>query len=309
MPEPEARIPALDAIAERGLESVLAEAGVSGPIENVRLLRPRVRSRHVLYVEAGGRPLVVKLFRKDPAPLAELLDSLASDGGRRCLTPFAPPLVAYSQPLHLLATGYLRGPSAEQLVRQGAGRRAGEIAGALLQRIYDLSSGLGKRHGPDDFIRRARRWTTELDEHDAALATQARACLGRLEASKPENVRYSLIHGSFRVRHIFDLGAGAGAQVDWDGFRQGPVEFDSGYFMATLRHDAVSHPGNASEVRRAASALRSSIDGIASRDVAGWYEACGLLRLAIQIGRKRRRAWRKRAGSLLELAAAAVERS
>ncbi len=299
--EPDNRIPALDAIADRGLDAVLDEAGIPGPVENVRLLRPPSRSRRVLYVEANGRPLVVKLFRRDPRPLAGLLERLAPDQSRPGEALLAPPLIAFSRPLRLVATAYLLGPTADQLVRSGSGDRAGDLAGALLERINELPIELGKRYGPDEFLETARKWTDELGQPEIRLASAAEACLERLERARPTKVRYALAHGSFRVRHIFDVGGGAAA-IDWDGFCQGPVELDSGYFFATLTHLANNHPDVAPEAKRAALALWTRVAGIVDEDAGRWYEACGLFRIATQIARKQRRAWHARTLELLDLA-------
>src|SRR5207253_4052592 len=68
----DASIPALRAIAERGLGQVLAEAGVGKPTTDVFMLKYHPEQRCSFVATTKGRVLVVKVFRENPSLLARL---------------------------------------------------------------------------------------------------------------------------------------------------------------------------------------------------------------------------------------------
>src|SRR5439155_708466 len=81
-----------------------------------------------LDVRVGQRRFAVKTFADDPAPEAALYQALgaaglAGDSGAR-----VPPLLAWDHDLRVLVIGWLEGPTTHDLVKQGQGRRAGELA-------------------------------------------------------------------------------------------------------------------------------------------------------------------------------------
>ena len=156
LPE-DAALPGLVAIRAAGLARALPSLGLDDdPVE--LLLRAYTPGRRAtVEARAGDRRLAVTAYAEDPAPQAALYEALAAglgrgeDSGVR-----VPPLLAWDRDLRLLVTGWLEGPTAEELVKSGRGGRAGELAARWLKRAASLPVKLGSPLGAARVLRRAR---------------------------------------------------------------------------------------------------------------------------------------------------------
>src|SRR2546430_10878183 len=143
------RLPGLMAIRDRGLARAIPALGLEQGGEGVALelcgYHPGARA--TLAARVGRRRFAVKAFADDPAPEATLYQALsaaglAGDSGAR-----VPPLLAWDHALRVLVIGWLEGPTAHELVKQGQGRRAGELAAQWVQRTASLPVNLGLPFG------------------------------------------------------------------------------------------------------------------------------------------------------------------
>src|SRR2546430_15888813 len=143
------RLPGLMAIRDSGLARAIPALGLErggGGLELELCAYPR-GARATLEARAGRRRFAVKAFADDPAPEAALYQTLgaaglAGDSGAR-----VPPLLAWDHDLRVLVIGWLEGPTTHQLVKQGQGRRAGELAAQWVQRTASLPGKLGLPFG------------------------------------------------------------------------------------------------------------------------------------------------------------------
>src|SRR5256886_3682064 len=141
------RLPGLMAIRDGGLARAIPALGLEqggGGLE-LELCGYHPGARATLEARAGRRRFAVKAFADDPAPEAALYQTLgaaglAGDSGAR-----VPPLLAWDHDLRVLVIGWLEGPTTHELVKQGQGRRAGELAAQWVQRTVSLPVNLGDR--------------------------------------------------------------------------------------------------------------------------------------------------------------------
>jgi aminoglycoside phosphotransferase (APT) family kinase protein len=199
---------------------------------------------------------------------------LAGDSGARL-----PPLLFWERELRVLVIGWLEGRTAHQLVKDGRGARAGELAAHWLQRAASLSVPLGPPFAGQRVQSKVANWVSALYAADAALGTAATAVAARLERTQPREDAPRLIHGTFYARHIYDLGDGPGV-IDWQRFGQGPLELDAGMFLATIGRVGLDHEKLAGEAGRAEDAFLAGTRGLLDERVLAWYRATALLHLA-----------------------------
>src|SRR5207249_535143 len=121
------RLPGLMAIRDLGLARAIPALGLEeggggggGGVELV-LCGYHPGARATLDARVGQRRFAVKTFADDPAPEAALYQALgaaglAGDSGAR-----VPPLLAWDHDLRVLVIGWLEGPTAHDLVREGPG--------------------------------------------------------------------------------------------------------------------------------------------------------------------------------------------
>src|SRR5436853_146583 len=134
------RLPGLVATRCSGLARAIPALGLpqeGGGVELV-LCGYHPGARATLDARVGQRRFAVKTFADDPAPEAALYQALgaaglAGDSGAR-----VPPLLAWDHDLRVLVIGWLEGPTTHELVKQGQGRRAGELAAQWVQRTVSL---------------------------------------------------------------------------------------------------------------------------------------------------------------------------
>jgi hypothetical protein len=178
-------LPALAAIRAVGLARAIPALGLADdPVELV-LQGYTPGSRATFEARTPSRRLAVKAYASDPAPEAALYKALhavglAGESGAR-----VPPLVAWERDLRVLVIAWLEGPTANELVKRGEGKRAGELAARWIQRAAALHVPLGPPLGATDVLYRARRWAAEMSGADPVLGGAATVLTGILALTAP----------------------------------------------------------------------------------------------------------------------------
>src|SRR5256885_7825081 len=171
------RLPGLVAIRDSGLARAipalgLEEGGGAGGVELV-LGGYDPGARATLEARVGPRRFAVKTFADDPAPEAALYQALgaaglAGDSGAR-----VPPLLAWDHDLRVLVIGWLEGPTTHELVKQGQGRRAGELAAQWVQRTVSLPVNLGLPLGAAGMNHETHPWIRPLGTAGLSVGVEA----------------------------------------------------------------------------------------------------------------------------------------
>jgi hypothetical protein len=273
-------LPALAAIRARGLAGAIPtlDLGDDAPVE-LRLCTRVPGSRATFHARAGDRQFAVKLYAEDPVHEAALYHELARAGLTTEGGPRAPPLVAWDRYLKVLVLGWLDGRPANDLIKQGRGDRAGELAAAWLRRVAALPATLGPPCGVGRMLYLAGVSVAALSAVNTGLGGVAKRVARVLGRAQPREGPRRLVHGTLYARHILDLGDGPGV-IDWQQFGQGPIEVDAGMFLATVARLGLRRPHLASEAGQAATAFLAETEGLVDRGTLDWYEAAGLLHLA-----------------------------
>ena len=301
------RLPGLMAIRDSGLARAipalgLEQGGGGGGVELV-LCGYHPGARATLDARVGQRRFAVKTFADDPAPEAALYQALgaaglAGDSGAR-----VPPLLAWDHDLRVLVIGWLEGPTAHDLVKQGQGRHAGELAAQWARRTASLPVKLGLPFGAAGMMHETRAWIGTLGTADLSVGAAARALAEALARTEPrDDGVVGLVHGTLYARHILDVGDGPGV-IDWHRFGQGPVELDAGMFLATLSRLRLLHPAHAGEALLAEQAFLEGTRGLLDERALAWHRAAALLQLTERLPTAARGDWRARAHALLGEAA------
>lgn len=283
-------LPALEAMERDGVAAVLRGVGLEPPFDGIRVLKHHSGRRCTFAVRAGGRELVAKAYRGGrvaaQVALAGALEraGLAGGGG-----PTAPRVVAFDLDLRILVLERLDGPSGPALIASGA--HAGRLAADWLLRQWAAPITLGPSYGADDFLARVERDCAPILAASARLGATAMARLAALRTYPPPARDAVLVHGSFSVAHVIDVGRGAGV-IDWDGFAQGPRELDAGAFLATLARTAAHRPELTRAAADADAAFRAAI-------APAFYEAGARMRCARHVCLRRPAGWQARAERLL----------
>jgi len=274
-------LPGLVAIRTAGLARAMPALDLSdGPIE-LLLCGYTAGSRATLDVRVGDRHFAVKAYADDPAPEAVLYQAFAAAlAGATGIA--VPRLLAWERDLRLLAISWLDGMPANELVKVGHGRRAGELAATWLWRVASLPVKLGPSVGPGDLLYEVGRSVTLLAAAEHTLGRAAKAVGVALKGSQPKNGYPRLVHGTLYARHILDLGDGPGV-IDWQRFGQGPIEIDAGMFLATLSRLGLRHDGHASEAAHAEEAFLAGTRGLVDDRTLAWYRAAALVHLAARM--------------------------
>ncbi len=314
-------LPGLVAIRSAGLARAIPALGVEdGPVELILHAYKR-GARAALEVRVGGRRLAVKAYARDPAPEAELYETLAAAG----LAPSGPgtglagdsdvsvpALVAWDRDLRILVVGWLEGVTAKQLLRNGQGKRAGELAACWLRRATSLPVTLGPPFGAERRLQQAGEWVAALGAADPALGTAAAAVAASLARTAPKEGARRLVHGSLHDRNLLALGGGPGV-IDWQRFGQGPAELDAGMFLGSIARHRLLRESLVGEATRAEEAFLAGTRGLLDERALAWHRAAALLRAAVRVckelPRQKRRDWLARARALLGEAARLAEAS
>jgi hypothetical protein len=273
-------LPGLAAIRQAGLAAVIPALGLDdGPVQlQLRGYTPGLRA--TLEARAGHRRFAVKVYWKDPEPEVALYQALAAAGlASGAEEVRVPPLLAWDRHLRTLVIGWLEGPTANQLVKTGQGRRAGELAALWLRRAATLPVRLGPPLGAAALLERAPHWVAALDAADPALGVAATAAAGLLELARPKEGALRLVHGTLYARHVLDTGDGPGL-IDWDGFGQGPAELDAATFLATSWRTGLRDAVLAGEAAQAEESFLAGTEGVVDERALAWHRAATLLRLA-----------------------------
>jgi hypothetical protein len=175
----------LAAIRAVGVAGALPALGLDERPVEVLLRGYTPGSRATLEVRTGRRRLAVKAYAEDPAPEAELYRALAAAGLSAGSDGRAPPLLAWERDLRVLVVGWLEGPTANELVKAGRGKRAGELAAQWFRRVASLPVMLGPSRGAAHVLDRARHWIAQLGAADPALGRSAMVVGGMLALAPP----------------------------------------------------------------------------------------------------------------------------
>ena len=299
-------LPVLAAIRACGLAVVLPALELEGCPVELTLRGYSEGSRVVLEARAGQRHFAVKAYEDDPSPEVELYGVLAANGFTDSAPVRVPPLLGWNRDLHVLAIGWLDGPTAHELIECGQGRRAGELAARWVQRAATLPVKLGRPFGAPRMLHRGRKWAAALGEADPALGGAATALVEMLARTQPKQEAEHLLHGTLYARHVLDLGGGTGL-IDWDRFAQGPLELDAGMFLASIGRLGLLHESLAGEAARAEEAFLSGIARVVNERALAWHRAAALLRLTEKYVFHRRAHWPALAQTLLAKAARLAE--
>lgn len=292
-------LPGLAAIRAMGVARALPALGLADrPVELV-LCGYTPGDRATLEVR-GPLHLAIKAYAEDPAPEVELYQALAARGLAGESGARVPPILAWERDLRLLVLGWLEGPTAHRLVKEGQGGRAGELAAAWFHRAASLPVALGPPCDTGFALYHAGRSVAALAAADPPLGATAKGLVGRLARVQPRTGMCRLAHGTLYARHVLDLGDGPGV-IDWQRFGQGPLEVDAGTFLATTWRLGLDHEGLAGEARRAEQALIAGTTGLFDEAALAWYRAAALVRLAgkVQVVARRKAHWQARANALL----------
>jgi hypothetical protein len=290
-------LPAFDAIERDGVDATLRALGLPPPFEEIGVLKHHAGSRCTFALRAGGRRLVAKAFRgADVSELVALLRALERHGLAGPLPPTAPRVIAFDPALRLVVIERLDGPSSTALIARGG--HGGRLAADWLRRQWAAPIRLGRPYGPAEFLARVERNCAPIVAVSPRLGSAAKELLGALRDRPPPEGETVLVHGSFSVSHVLDLGAGAGV-IDWDGFAQGPPELDAATFLASLARTGDHRPTLARAAARAAAAFRGGIALDVDPAALAWYEAGARIRSARHLCVHRPAGWTARAERLL----------
>ncbi|HEV8304530.1 MAG TPA: phosphotransferase [Gemmatimonadales bacterium] len=281
-------LPGLAAIRESGLAAAFPTLDVASddPIE-MRLCGYTPGSRATLDVQTGRRRFAIKAYAADAEPEAALYRALGAagfgEGGRAGAR--VPPLLAWEPSLRVLAIGWLEGPAANQLIKEGQGRRAGELAARWIWSAASAPVKLGPTVGVAQVLVQAGKSVAQLAVADRGLGAAAKAVAVALARTPPPESAPRLVHGTLYARHILDLGGDPRVPgvIDWQRFGQGTVEIDAGVFLATLTRLGRRHQEAAGEAQRAEEAFLAETHGLVERRTLRWYRAAALLHLASRL--------------------------
>ena len=300
------KLPALVALRDICLKDAPQADDPGGMTLELLLCGYSEGTRATFEARAGNRRVAVKAYAEDAAPEAELYEALAAaglggDSGAR-----VPPLLFWERQLRVLVIGWLEGPTAHDLIKDGRGARAGELAAHWIRRAASLTMKVGPPLGAAQLVDRVRAGAAAFGAVDPAMGTAALAVADVLVRTQPKERDPHLVHGTLYARHVLDLGDGPGV-IDWQRFGHGPVELDAGMFLATIARVGLDHAKRAGEAARAEEAFLAGTRGLLDERSLGWHRAAALFQLAARrVGHPERHnpgRWRERIQALLDEAA------
>jgi hypothetical protein len=301
-------IPALGAIREDGLCSLLDRVGLSARGAEAQLLKHHPTKRCTFRIDLDGGPVALKLYASDPSPLANLLRRFELFGLATGRDATVHPLLGFDGALRFIVTGWLHGPSGSDLISNGAGERAAELALDWLEAAARVSIELGERYGPAEILVVTGQRVRRIAGVEAALGSLASVQYERLVSDPPGDAPMNVRHASFKPNSMIDIG-GPGL-IDWDGFRQGALEFETAGFLSALSRMAQGSRASVENVDQIGNARRTFREGITSQvdeRALGWYLVADLVKIAERLVRHQPHDWQKRAHALLLEAATVLE--
>ena len=154
------------------------------PVELLlRGYKPGARATFEARVE--GRRFAVKAYASNADPEAELYGALQAAGLGGESGTRVPPLLAFERDMQVMVIGWLEGPTANDLVKRGEGRHAGELAARWIQRVASLPVALGPSLGAPETLQRARTLAANLRRADPVLGAAATVVTGLLALTEP----------------------------------------------------------------------------------------------------------------------------
>jgi hypothetical protein len=236
-------------------------------------------SRATLEARVADRRFVIKIYADDPSGEAEVYRRLALLGLAGDFGPRVPRMLGWDRDQKIIILGWLGGPSMSQLVKNGQGRRAGELAASWLRAASWGEVRFGPPRGCGHFLYLAGVAVGALARADRLLGATARLTAKILVRTQPAEGAPHLVHGTLYARHILDMGDGPGV-IDWQQFGQGPLEVDAGMFLATISRIALRHQEAAPEAALATEAFLEGTQGLLDPNTLEWFWAASLLHLA-----------------------------
>jgi len=270
-------LPGLKKIRTGGLAEVFPELELERVVLWMRNHVPG--SRATLEARVADRRFAIKIYADDPSAEAEVYRRLEVAGLAADFGPRVPRLLGWDCDQKVLVLRWLEGPSASQLVRDGKGRRAGELAAAWLRAASGRGAKFGPSRGCGHLLYQAGVSVGALTAADPILGATAKRTAKVLVRTQPEEGASHLVHGTLYARHILDMGDGP-AVIDWQQFGQGPLEVDAGMFLATVSRAALRHQEVVDDATRAKEAFLEGMGGLVDPICLEWYWAACLLHLA-----------------------------
>jgi len=267
-------LPALGAIATSGVRGALPFLELRAGAIEVTMRGYTEGKRITLEVRTGDRRVAVKAYCTPPELEAKLYATLAGSAG----SVHFPHLIGWDRDLRVLAIEWLEGPSLLTLIKNGEGRRVGELAAIWLREAGSLPVRFGTHLGADSMLARTYKWADRLGAADPALGSAASIVAKRLVATQPVDGATRLVHGSLYDRHILDLVDGPGL-IDWDCFGQGPAELDAAVFLSVVWRSGL-RPERREASTQATEVFRECTRGLLDESALAWHQAVMMLRLA-----------------------------
>lgn len=287
---------------------VLDRVGLRARQAEVRLLKHHPGKRCTFRVELDGEPVAFKLYANDPSPLADLLRRFGLSGLATGRGATVPPLLGFDHALRFIVTGWLHGPSGNKLISSGDGERTAGLALEWLQAAGRVSIELGERYGPAEILAVTKERVRSVATVDATLGSLASLQYERLGADPPEDAPTNVRHVSFKPDSMIDTD-GPGL-IDWDGFRQGALEFEAAGFLSALSRMSEGSRVSvekAAKLRNTKEAFHEGIAGRVDEHALGWYLVADLVKYAERVARRQRHGWQRRTNAHLLEAATVLE--
>src|SRR5437016_3115248 len=189
----------LGKIRTRGLAQVVSEPELELAVLLMHNYVPG--SRATLEARVADRRFVIKIYADDPSAEAEVYRRLAVLGLAGDSGPRVPRLLSWDRDQKILVLSWLEGPSASQLVKDGKGRRAGELAVAWLRAASGGDVRFGPRRGCGHLLYQVGVSVGALTAANPVLGATAKRTAKVLERTQPEEGTPHLVHGTLYARH------------------------------------------------------------------------------------------------------------
>lgn len=294
-------LPALSLFGDGAGTGQLRMLGIRGTVVARIPLGYHPGRRCTLRLVTDEAAYIVKVFARRAERVHTVLTALADAGfaGVR-----VPRVLGFDPDVQVLVTDAFPPTTLEDLVAQGQGTRAGTLAAAWITATQSAGLRLGRPIDPLESIAKYGRRADSF--HDRDLADRLHRVLSLLAPRLPAAAEgHVLVHGSFKLEHLHDCGDSIGP-IDWDGYRQGPPEYDAATFLATAAGIAAGHPEWAGAIAEARTAFLDRCGGGLDPSVLRTFEILALAKVIGQAGQVPGAA-PDRAASLLSQAEALLE--
>jgi Phosphotransferase enzyme family len=191
----------------------------------------------------------------------------------------APTLLGFDPNLQTIVTDEFPRKTIEDLVVAEEPERAAALAAGWIRESVSTKVTIGRPIEPLDSISKIRM-RADYFQSDAS-AKRLSTILDSLEHNPPIVLRHVLVHGSMKLDHLHDCGDAVGL-VDWDGYRQGPPEYDAATFLATAARIAAVIPSLSPTIEVVSTTFRHECADVLDPSTLQRFE---LLALAKAIGK------------------------